>query len=688
VDRILPLLHHAWPIVAGLVALVNYKFILKLLGVYIIPNNKIGLVVKKFALFGKNRQLPPGRIVALKGEAGIQADTLAPGLHVGLWPWQYAIELCNMLVVPPGQMALVESKDGDPLPDGRVVAQHVVCDNFQDARAFLENGGQRGVQAGVIPPGTWRVNALVFKPSIVEMTVLEEGEVGVVEALDGKPLSGGRVLARTVECDSFQDPRAFMENGGERGPQMAIIPQGQYRINPALFQVTRARVVDIAEGKVGIVTTREGKPLPSGEIAGPEVGDHSMFQDPQSFVEAGGFKGLQEQVLLAGRYFLNPRFVSVEMVDMTEVPIAHVGVVVSYVGKEGTDVTGETFKHANLVGEGERGVWAVVLDPGKYPINPRTHKVIPVPTANVVLNWATGKSEAHKLDANLSTITVRSSDGFTFNLDVSQLIHIPRNDAPRVIARFGSMEALVTQVLEPTIGNYFRNAAQNHDVIEFLKNRSARQEEAKMAITAALAANDVGAVETLIGDIVPPAELMRTLTDRKLAEQERQTYETQRMAQIERKELQEATAQADTQAGVVTAKRSVEISDFEAQAHVKKASGDAQAKTINAEADAKVLTTVGLAEADKILAVGTSQAKVIRLQTEAVGQDNYRTIESVRALASAGLPLVPQIVAGSGGAQGGYGSLIDVLIAGLVRDAQKRAPSPLDGAGKVLPAQS
>ncbi len=63
-------------------------------------------------------------------------------------------------------------------------------------------------------------------------------------------------------------------------------------------------------------------------------------------------------------------------------------------------------------------MWVDPLDPGKYPINPYTHKVSNVPTANVVLNWATGKSEAHRLDANLSTITVRSADGLKFNLDI------------------------------------------------------------------------------------------------------------------------------------------------------------------------------------------------------------------------------------------------------------------------------
>ena len=379
--------------------------------------------------------------------------------------------------MPNGQIALVESCDGNPLPDGRILARDVECDNFQDARAFLQNQGERGAQMAVIPPGTWRINTLVFTTKVVDMAMIPAGKIGVVEAKDGKPLSGGRIIGRHVECDSFQDAQAFIDRSGERGPQMTIIPQGQYRINPKLFTVTMEDVIDIPDNMVGIVTTKEGEPLTSGEIAGQEVAGHDMFQNPQAFVTNGGSKGLQEQVLLAGRYFINPRFATVEMIEMTKVPIANVGVVIAYVGSEGVDVTGDAFKHGNLVSKGQKGVWVAPLDPGKYPLNTYTHKVEVVPTANVVLNWATGKTEAHNLDKNLSTITVRSSDGFTFNLDVSQIIHIPRTEAPKVIARFGSMANLVTQVLEPTIGNHFRNAAQNSDVIDFLKQRTARQHE-------------------------------------------------------------------------------------------------------------------------------------------------------------------------------------------------------------------
>ena len=445
---------YGWVLALVLLAALHRVILRVFFGAVIISKDSMGIVNKKWVLFGKNRNLPDGAIIALNGEAGIQADTLSPGIHFGLWPANNAV-------------------------------------------------------------------------TEVPFTTIDKGHIGIVEARDGHPLSGGRVLAKTVECDSFQNARAFLTHGGERGPQISIIPPGTYRINTALFSVSAAEVLEIPDNQVGVVTTKDGKPLATGEIAGKEIAGHNMYQDAEAFITNGGHKGLQEQVILAGRYFINPRFATVETKPMTEVPIANVGVVIAYVGDEGVDVTGDSFKHGNLVRRGQKGVWVDPLDPGKYPINPFTHKVEIVPTANIVLNWANGKSEAHKLDEKLCTITVRSSDGFTFNLDVSQIIHVPRNDAPKVIARFGTMLNLVTQVLEPTIGNYFRNAAQTSDVIQFLKERTERQHQAKEAIAAALNEYNVNAIDTLIGDITPPEALMKTLTDRKIAEQEQVTYITQ-----------------------------------------------------------------------------------------------------------------------------------------------------------------
>jgi uncharacterized membrane protein YqiK len=659
-----------------LVVLALYRWVLWLFGVIIVPDDSIGIVTKKFKLLGSNRRLQDGRILALRGEAGYQADTLAPGLHLALWPWQYAVKMQKFVTIPVGKIGLVEACDGQPLPSGRIVAKRVQCTSFQNARAFLEGGGERGPQLDVIPPGTYRINPLLFNVKLAEAVSVPQGQIGVVEARDGKPLASGHVIAKLVACDSFQDGAAFLANGGERGPQMGIISTGTFRINTVLFDVKAAPVLDIPENKVGIVTTREGKALADGEIAGPAVSGHNMFQNPEAFVNVGGCKGLQAQVLLAGRYFINPRFATVELVDMVEVPIAHVGVVIAYIGKEGKDVTGDAFRHGNLVSKGEKGVWVEPLDPGKYPINPYTHKVSNVPTANVVLNWATGKSESHQLDKNLSTITVRSADGFRFNLDVSQIIHIPRNDAPKVIARFGDMASLVTQVLEPTIGNYFRNAAQGSDIIDFLRNRTTRQGEARDAISAALKEYNVGAVDTLIGDIVPPEELMKTLTDRKLAEQEQVTYETQRKAQEIRQTLKQATALADTQATVVDAERQVSIAEFRAKAAVANAEGEAKAKTINAEADATVTRTVGEATAGRTRAIGTAEADVITQKIRSYGSSNYAIVQVAEALSKSGVKLVPDIVAGGG--KGGDSSLVNVLLGTMLRDMM--APKGHEGA--------
>ena len=600
---IVSLLLGLWWVPVVVAMILGYQLVLRFFGVVIIPQNTIGIVNKKFVIFGRHRTLPDGCIIALNGEAGIQADPLAPGLHYFKWPWQYSIHGERFVTIP-------------------------------------------------------------------------EGQIGVVEARDGTPLIAGRVLAKKVSCDSFQNARAFLQNGGERGPQITVIPPGTYRINTALFEVSLEKVLEIKDNMVGVVTTREGLPLNTGEIAGEEIPGHNMFQDGQAFIDGKGRKGLQEQVILAGRYYINPRFATVEVKDMTLVPIANVGVVIAYVGKPGEDVSGDGFKHGNLVGRGDRGVWVKPLDPGKYPINPYTHKVEVVPTANIVLNWATGKSEAHKLDDKLSTITVRSSDGFKFNLDVSQIIHIPAQQAPLVIARFGSVANLVTQVLEPTIGNYFRNAAQGTDVIAFLRERHDRQDAAKVAIGAALTEYNVVAVDTLIGDINPPDELMKTLTDRKIAEQEKVTYETQRGAEEVRKQLQQAKAQADTQPSVVKAERDVEISTFTANAKIAAARGDAESKTINAAADAQVLTVTGEAEGKKITAVGTAEASVIRMKTEAVGQKNYATIEVARALSTSGFKLVPDVVAGGGG-DGAASGIVNVLMAGLLQNHLGTKPAPV-----------
>jgi uncharacterized membrane protein YqiK len=321
-------------------------------------------------------------------------------------------------------------------------------------------------------------------------------------------------------------------------------------------------------------------------------------------------------------------------------------------------------------------------------------KVELVPTTNLVLNWASARSEAHNLDKNLSTITVRSKDGFPFNLDVSQIIHVPTTEAPKVIARFGNMINLVSQVLEPTIGNYFRNSAQDSDVIAFLSTRKERQDSAKFHIKKVLDEYNVNAVDTLIGDITPPESLMKTLTDRKIAEEQKVTYETQKKAQETRQGMEKETAIADMQKEIVSAQQSVEIAEKTANAAVKKSEGEAasvklavsaeaeatkmrahaqaEATKAKAEADsmsiklraaaeAEQISLTGNAEAEKILAIGKSTAESYELSVKALGNENFTRYKITEELAKGNIKLIPDVLIG-GGQNGNGGTALDGLL--------------------------
>ncbi|MGZ3933132.1 MAG: SPFH domain-containing protein, partial [Bacteroidia bacterium] len=481
---------------------------------------------------------------------------------------------------------------------------------------------------------------------------------------------------------------------------------GTYRINTFLFDVHAYDMTAINENMVGVVTTMDGMPIDEGNIAGRQVTGHNNFQDCDAFLSVGGNKGLQPEVILAGSYYMNPWFIQVEQIKMTEIPIGYVGVVISYVGNEGKDVSGVEFKHGNIVSKGEKGVWAEPLGPGKYPINTFIMRVELVPTTNLVLNWANARSEAHQLDKHLSTITVRSRDGFPFNLDVSQIIHIPTTEAPKVIARFGNMINLVGQVLEPTIGNYFRNSAQDSDVIAFLSSRKERQDAAKKRISEVLDQYNVNGVDTLIGDIVPPDSLMKTLTDRKIAEEQNTTFETQKKAEITRQALEKETAVADMQKEIVKADQGVLIAERIADAAVKKATGEASGVkiasvaeadrlkiianadaektkvTANAEAEkikalanaeAEKISVTGNAEAEKILAIGKSNAEAYKLSVEAMGGDNFTKLKVTEQIGKEKIKVIPEIlIAGGDGSNGPINGLLGLQLLDGIMDRNKK----------------
>src|SRR5580704_18953578 len=149
--------HNPW--VQGVAVLLLLLFLPRLLGVVYIPHTQVGIIEKIWSSKGSLRE---GQIIARNGEAGFQARFLRGGIHFGLYPWQYRIHKEPLVVVGEGKMAYVYARDGVPLEPTQTLGRNVVSNHFQDAVKFLEAGGQRGRQRGILREGVYAINLVLF----------------------------------------------------------------------------------------------------------------------------------------------------------------------------------------------------------------------------------------------------------------------------------------------------------------------------------------------------------------------------------------------------------------------------------------------------------------------------------------------------------------------------------------------
>ncbi len=344
-------------------------------------------------------------------------------------------------------------------------------------------------------------------------------------------------------------------------------------------------------------------------LIGSKSVQHNNYQDFDAFLKAGGKIGLQHDTLLYGAYLLNPFLVRVEEVPMLVVQQGEVAVIKAYVGLPTQDTSGSTFKFGSIVRPGHRGIWQEPLRTGKYAINPRCYEAEHVPTAILSLNWSEAVSEAHKLDERLSQIEAKSREGFVFLIELVVQIHVPDTQAPRVISMVGTIANLVNEVLQAAVGNHFRDKLQSMPAVQFIETRQQVQQTALDHIREQLNQYEVETRGVYIQDVVLPEELVKVLTQREIANQEKATYRMQQEAQHLRIDMEKAKGTADMQAQLAQAQVGVEIATQLAAARKNQADGEA---TFIAE--------TGRAKSAEVEAVGLARAKGFEAQVRALGQ--------------------------------------------------------------------
>jgi uncharacterized membrane protein YqiK len=580
-------------------------------GVRFVPNDRVGIVEKRFGGERASRGL-----IALGDEPGFRPELLRGGLY---WfrPFVFRIRIAPLVTIPQGKIGYVYAREGAPLAPDQVLASNAAARDFEDVRGFLEQGGQRGPQRTVLRQGTHAIH-------LVQFAVITEEHTFFVP------------LERGEERDFAETARLIAERGG--------------------FEPL---VIEGGADSIGIVTVHDGPPLEDGEIIAPAVPGHGAFQDPEAFLAAGGLRGRQLEVLVEGTYYLNRLFATVELVPKTVVEVGWVGVVVSYTGDHGDDLSGVDYKHGELVERGRRGVWRDPLMPGKYPFNTAAGKVVLVPTTNFILKWIRSETGTHKYDENLAEVSLITKDAFEPSLPLSVVVHIDYRKAPLVVQRFGDIRRLVEQTLDPMVSAYFKNVAQTRTLIQLLQDRAHIQTESTTDMKERFAIYNLELQEVLIGTPTSPAgrgeieTILEQLRARQLAEEKIETYARQERAAVKERDLREAESRAKQQAAITESELAITLQGNQGKAEYQRSVQEAARVQTLAAAEAQKIRSLAEAEAERAARVGVGEAIAIDEQVRAYGGPQFQLAQEVmtrfaEAVERSGIDLVPRIVVSSG----------------------------------------
>jgi regulator of protease activity HflC (stomatin/prohibitin superfamily) len=579
---------------------------------------------------------------------------------------------------------LTKNMFGKKMPEGQIIARE----------------GEIGIQARTLMPGLYWRMPFVWSISKTPVQSIDIDHIGLVEAIDGKPLTKGRLLGDEVECNQFQDAKMFLDNGGQKGPQIAILRPGTYRINTRLFYITKANATVIPENTIGIAIATDGIPLPPGYLIAPkgpnedgsEV-DHKFYQNGQLFIDRKGYRGPQLDTLQPGKYYINTLLFGVKPENVVEVLPGYVAVIRSNVGLE---LEREPGGPQPTAGEGRfmgpihedverilinnkltRGIWREPIAPGKYNLNTIAYTAYPVPTSAVTIDWATeGRIGTEVKGANktgladegvlykFDPLKVTSKDGFQLEVNVRMVIRVQPANAAYIIARFGSVVNLIDQIVHPLIDSSFRNKAGEKKAIDFFQSRTDLQTEALAHAKEKFSEYNVEAQNLLIAYIDIPKDLLDTQTKKEIANQQQAQYDQEAMAQEKRIAVMEKASRADKQKDVIDAKLSIEINNDRAEAKVKEADGERRSVILRAQGtkESTILVADGNAYRSRIEGQGVADA--YESQKNAIGQQNVAVIKLIQEVAAGKIQIVPQTLVTSGDAGGS--NLLNAWLAQMI----------------------
>jgi regulator of protease activity HflC (stomatin/prohibitin superfamily) len=440
---------------------------------------------------------------------------------------------------------------------------------------------------------------------------------------------------------------------------------------PFIFKIEKYPITEIKAGEVGLLTAADGLPLPGDATYAPEwpEGEDTRMTVAEHFLGDGkGYRGPQTSVLDPGKYRINPKLFTLKRVPATTVQKAQVAVVKSNVGERVTGEGGRT-----LVNRGQRGIWREPLLEGQYYLNTDAHEVTPVSTKMRIVHFTTSTAARGGGTGDERQIIVRTSDGFTFPVDVRVEYEIKPQDAPLLVATVGDDEEGLRQVMDSRVRAIFRNNAENVKALDYVKQRSNQESQSLKMLQAEMGKIGVTITGVRIGDVGDEKSLgtlLKTQTDREIALQEQLTFQEQQRAAEQKKQLSRTEQESEEEKRLATASYQVQIAEQEQKKRVITAEAEAQATLINAKA----------------------QSDAYELIAGQIGPANAALIEVLKIVGERGIQITPRVMVSEGGTGGANGNgqataLIGTMLDTMVDRAPPQSAAPTQSASPASTAR-
>ena len=452
---------------------------------------------------------------------------------------------------------------------------------------------------------------------VVENTVVPPDKMLVLIAKTGKEMPPGQIIAEP----------------GQKGVLLEPLGPGRHFVNPFLYERQLKEQVVIKGGEIGVVISKFGRELPSGE-----------------FLAGRGERGIQREVLMPGTYKLNPYAFEVKTLKMVEVEPGYVGVVTARSGKPA---------HNPLADPGERGVQKTVLQPGLYALNPEAFSVDRIeigfnqitmahlgklPTTKTTGQFADkAQRAAEQIGQGLAleerqkgqsgfpvlpAVTFPSSDGFEITMDVTLLWQLLPQDAPSVVSRYGDIKKIEQNILIPQINSTARIKGSTFGAVDFIvgDKREEFQRAFQDTIKTTLEEKKLQVDLALVQDTLVPDNLSGPIQDARIAAEWNTTNAEKTKTEAKKAELDEnqgkirqveQVVEFETQRleGNIRAEQEKQVNEIAAQTRLLVAELARQTAAIRADIKRKL----GGAEAKVVEMKGKAEGEGYALQVKAVG---------------------------------------------------------------------